>query len=88
MVVLLACASLYAAAVHWLRHKDPDHGLTPFLVVIGNSMIIAAVYVTRGIEIAGWLLVLNAIAGAPMVISYYLWRINGKSKSNRRHREF
>ncbi len=69
---------LYAVVVFVLRYFDADHGLTPFLVVGGNAIIILLVYLTAGLEMAALLFGINLCAGVPMIFEYYVWRIRQK----------
>ncbi|MCL4835548.1 MAG: hypothetical protein KJZ86_24120 [Caldilineaceae bacterium] len=66
---------VYALVVFVLHHFDADHGLTPFLVVGGNAIIILFVYLTVGLDVAALLFGLNLCAGLPMIIEYYVSRI-------------
>lgn len=75
---IAGCA--YALLVFWLRSNDEDHGLTPFLVVGGNAIIILIVYLVAGLEMAALLFGVNVCIGVPMIFEYYIWRIRNKKK--------
>jgi membrane protein implicated in regulation of membrane protease activity len=74
----------YAAMVYWLREADPDHGLTPWLVVVGDGLIVVGMFLLFGAEVAIALVTLLALAGAPQVIGYYIARIRSKRKGGLR----
>jgi hypothetical protein len=65
---------LYAALVWWLREADPDHGLTPWLVVVGDGLVCVGLYLRLGQEAALELLALLAIAGVPQIVGYTVAR--------------
>lgn len=74
----------YAAVVYWLREADPDHGLTPWLVVVGDGVIVVGIFLLFGAEVAVALVTLLALAGAPQIVGYYIARIRNKRKGGLR----
>lgn len=82
---LMALAGLlYALVVYWLREADPDHGLTPWLVVVGDGLVVAGLWLLMGTEAALQLLVLLAIAGTPQIVGYTIWRTLGRRRAAER----
>lgn len=74
----------YAALVYWLRTADPDHGLTPWLVVVGDGLIVVGIFLLYGADIAVALVTLLALAGAPQIVGYYIARIRTKQRGGLR----
>lgn len=64
----------YACLVRLVRTVSADHGLTPFLVVGGNFIGIALIWLMLGLEAAAVLLAVNIGSGLPMIFEYYHWR--------------
>jgi len=81
-------ATLYAIGVHWLKTRDPDHGITPWLVVVGVTLVgltyAATVHAWQGLNAAllhlGTLALLFIVASIPMILGYYIGRIADKNR--------
>ena len=74
-VTMAAVGVAYAVLVYFLREQDPDHGLTPWLVVVGDGLIVVGMYWLYGAEVGVQLVLLLALAGAPQIVGYYVARI-------------
>ena len=61
----------YAGLRLVLHRLWPDHNLTPWLVVVGVSIILAVYGGLAGLEPAAQLLALFSLAGWPMVLEFY-----------------
>jgi len=72
--LMAAAGLLYAGVVYWLREVDPDHGLTPWLVVVGDGLVCAGLWLLAGTEAAWQMLILLAITGTPQIVGYTVWR--------------
>lgn len=70
LLLLLLFGIAYAAAVRALRHRDPEHGYAPWLVVAGNGAVVAAFTVLAGIQAGLLLLLCMAAAGVPMIVEF------------------
>lgn len=64
------------AGVRFVLHRYwPDHGLTPMLVAVGVSVVVAIYAGWRGLEPAAELLTLFSLAGWPMVLEFYVHHV-------------
>jgi len=78
----LTLGTLYAILYYWMEIKEPDHGQTPWAVVIGVTFVgmlyFALLYTWTGLDTAlrhiSALFLLFLMAGIPMIIGYYLMR--------------
>lgn len=77
-VGMVVVGIVYTLIVYWLREADPDHGLTPWLVVVGDGLIVAGMFLLFGADVAIGLVVLLTLAGAPQIVGYYVARIRAK----------
>lgn len=80
LAVAFIAGCAYALLVFVLRYFNEEHGLTPFLVVGGNTIIILIVYLCAGLDMAALLFVINLCAGLPMILEYYIWHSRNKKK--------
>lgn len=67
---LVLAASGYAYLVRKLRRRNPDHGQTAWLVVVGVAMVVVGYAFVAGIEHAAIVAGLFAAAGIPMIVEY------------------
>lgn len=77
-VVMVLAGLLYAGLVYWLREMDPDHGLTPWLVVVGDALVAVGLWMRLGQDAAMELLILLALTGMPQIVGYTVARVRGK----------
>jgi len=74
MIIALLCLTLfgviYAAVVRRLRRRPRAAAYTPWLVVVGDGVVVAAFASLYGLEAGVALFLMFAAAGAPMVIEY------------------
>jgi hypothetical protein len=82
--IMALAGLLYAAVVYVLREADPDHGLTPWLVVVGDGLVVAGLYLRLGAEAALELLLLLAIAGVPQIVGYTVARTRRRRRAGER----
>ena len=68
--LLLVFGLAYAALVRHLRRRDPDHGYTPWLVVVGDAAIVVGFTTVTNLALGALLLTLMASAGMPMIWEY------------------
>lgn len=81
IAVYLAAALLgiaFAAVVYVWRHVDPDHGVTPFWVVIGDALAVGFLALLEGIGPAVTLVAILTVLGLPQIVGYYIARIRTK----------
>lgn len=74
MIIALLCllifGVLYAAVVRALRRRNPHHGYTPWLVVVGDGVVVAAFAALYGLEAGVALFLMFAAAGTPMIVEF------------------
>ena len=70
LLTLVLAGIGYAWLVRKLRRRNPHHGYTAWLVVVGNVIIVAGFAVLVGINLAVLLVLCMAAAGIPMVVEY------------------
>jgi hypothetical protein len=70
LLLLVLFGIIYAAIIRRMRRRNPDHGQTAWLVVVGNATITAAFTALYGINAGAVLLACMAAAGLPMIIEY------------------
>lgn len=83
-IVVLALALFgvaYAALVRRIRQRDPEHGYTAWLVVVGNAAIVIAYTLLVGLELGALLFTCMAAAGAPMVVEFGDWYLSRAERS-------
>jgi uncharacterized membrane-anchored protein len=76
-VLLAVTCTAYAAIVRWLRHSG-EASQTPWLVAIGNSLLLLCVIsvigfsvgVETGITVAVVVFLANVFGGVPMIVEY------------------
>lgn len=73
LAVLALFGVIYALTVRYIRRRNPDHGYTAFLVMIGNGAIVVAFAAVQGAEAGIFLLYCMVAAGVPMVVEYIWW---------------
>lgn len=69
-LALLIFGIAYAVVVRTLRRRNPQHGYTPWLVVIGVGAVVAVYTLLAGLEAGVALFLLFAAAGLPMVAEF------------------
>lgn len=79
--IMLLAGLLYAGLVFWLREADPDHGLTPWLVVAGDALVAVGLWMRLGPEALLELLALLAITGVPQIVGYTVARTLRRRRS-------
>ena len=80
----------YAGLVALFRWQLPGHRITPFFVVGGNLLIIAAAFPIIGTDNAIFLFKLNAVAAVGVCVEYYVsaWCAERRKRQRRQERDF
>jgi uncharacterized membrane protein len=70
LLFLFIAASAYAWLVRRLRQRNRDHNYTPWLVVVGNGLVVSVYTWLTTLEAGALLLICMAVAGAHMIVEY------------------
>lgn len=70
VTLLMLAAAGYAWLVRFMRRRDPEHGYTAALVVVGVAMVGVALTAVTNLQFGALMAVFFAAAGVPMVWEY------------------
>lgn len=80
----------YAGLVALFRWQMPNHRITPFFVVGGNLIILAAAFPIIGQDAAIFLFKLNVVAAVGVIVEYYVsaWAMERRKQRRRQENDF